>query len=63
MTTLLGRRRPLPEIHSARGQDRNYAERIARNSPIQGSAANLLKLAVMIRIDTRHRERARAPER
>jgi len=50
VTTLLGRRRPLPEIHSARGQDRNYAERIARNSPIQGSAADLLKLA-MIRID------------
>jgi DNA polymerase-1 len=51
VTTLLGRRRPLPEIHSARAQDRSYAERIARNSPIQGSAADLLKLA-MIRIDT-----------
>ena len=50
VTTLLGRRRPLPEIHSARAQDRSYAERIARNSPIQGSAADLLKLA-MIRID------------
>jgi DNA polymerase-1 len=50
VTTLLGRRRPLPEIRSSRVQDRNYAERIARNSPIQGSAADLLKLA-MIRID------------
>ena len=50
VTTLLGRRRPLPEIHSSRGQDRSYAERIARNTPIQGSAADLLKLA-MIRID------------
>jgi DNA polymerase-1 len=50
VTTLLGRRRPLPEIHSSRVQDRNYAERIARNSPIQGSAADLLKIA-MIRID------------
>jgi DNA polymerase-1 len=48
--TLLGRRRPLPEIRSSRGQDRSYAERIARNSPIQGTAADLLKLA-MIRID------------
>ncbi|MBC8132118.1 MAG: DNA polymerase I, partial [Deltaproteobacteria bacterium] len=50
VTTLLGRRRPLPEIRSSRVQDRNYAERIARNTPIQGSAADLLKLA-MIRVD------------
>src|SRR6185369_14903480 len=48
--TLLGRRRPLPEIRATRVQDRNYAERIARNTPIQGSAADLLKLA-MIRVD------------
>jgi DNA polymerase-1 len=48
--TLLGRRRPLPEIRATRGQDRAYAERIARNTPIQGSAADLLKLA-MIRVD------------
>jgi DNA polymerase-1 len=50
VSTLMGRRRPLPEIRSTRVQDRNYAERIARNSPIQGSAADLLKLA-MIRVD------------
>jgi DNA polymerase-1 len=50
VSTLLGRRRPLPEIRATRGQDRAYAERIARNTPIQGSAADLLKLA-MIRID------------
>jgi DNA polymerase-1 len=47
---LLGRLRPLPEIRATRAQDRAYAERIARNTPIQGSAADLLKLA-MIRID------------
>jgi DNA polymerase I len=50
VVTLLGRRRPLPEIRATRPQDRAYAERIARNTPIQGSAADLLKLA-MIRID------------
>jgi DNA polymerase-1 len=50
VTTLLGRRRPLPEIRASRIQDRNHAERIARNSPIQGTAADLLKLA-MIRVD------------
>ena len=50
VSTLLGRRRPLPEIRATRAQDRAYAERIARNTPIQGSAADLLKLA-MIRVD------------
>jgi DNA polymerase-1 len=56
VTTLLGRRRPLPEIRSARVQDRNHAERIARNSPIQGTAADVLKLA-MIRVDAGMYER------
>ncbi len=50
VSTLLGRRRPLPGIGAARQQDRSYAERIARNTPIQGSAADILKLA-MIRVD------------
>jgi DNA polymerase-1 len=47
--TLLGRRRPLPDINSRRWAARSYAERIARNTPIQGTAADLLKLA-MIRV-------------
>jgi DNA polymerase-1 len=45
--TLLGRVRLLPEIHSSRAQLRNYAERIARNTPIQGSAADILKVAML----------------
>ena len=49
-TTLLGRRRPIPELASGRAQQRAHGERIARNTPIQGSAADVLKLA-MIRID------------
>jgi DNA polymerase-1 len=60
-STLLGRRRPLPEIRATRAQDRSYAERIARNTPIQGSAADLLKLA-MIRVD-RAIESGEAPTR
>ncbi|HVZ74479.1 MAG TPA: DNA polymerase I [Polyangia bacterium] len=48
--TLLGRRRPLPDIRSTRAQERAYAERIARNTPVQGTAADLLKLA-MLRVD------------
>jgi DNA polymerase-1 len=47
VSTLLGRTRPLPEINAKRAQDRNYAERIARNTPIQGSAADILKLAML----------------
>ncbi len=50
VSTLLGRTRRLPEINASRAQDRAYAERIARNTPIQGTAADLLKLA-MIRVD------------
>ena len=59
---MLGRRRPLPEIRATRAQDRSYAERMARNTPIQGSAADLLKLA-MIRVDAAHRNRRGAGRR
>lgn len=48
--TLLGRRRPIPDINSKRHNLRGYAERVARNTPIQGSAADLIKMA-MIRVD------------
>jgi len=47
VSTLLGRRRPLPGIAAKRPQERGYAERIARNTPIQGSAADILKLAML----------------
>ncbi len=50
--TLFGRIRPIPEIHSPQVQLRNFAERTALNSPLQGTAADLIKLA-MIRIDER----------
>jgi len=49
VTTLLGRKRPLPDIVSANGQASSYAERAAINTPIQGSAADIIKLA-MIRL-------------
>jgi DNA polymerase-1 len=47
VSTLLGRARALPEINAKRPQERAYAERIARNTPIQGSAADILKLAML----------------
>ena len=48
-TTLLGRRRPLPDIHSNNAVVRAFAERNAVNTPIQGSAADIIKVA-MIRV-------------
>lgn len=47
LTTLLGRRSYFPEIHSKNIQLRNFSERAAINAPIQGSAADLIKLAMI----------------
>jgi DNA polymerase-1 len=48
--TLFGRERPIPEINSRNPNARGFAERTAVNSPLQGTAADLIKLA-MVRID------------
>jgi len=53
--TLYGRRRHIPELKSSNFNIRQGAERIALNTPIQGTAADLIKLA-MIRVDTALRE-------
>ena len=45
--TMTGRRRPLPEIESSNSQIRSFAERTAINTPIQGSAADLIKIAML----------------
>jgi DNA polymerase I len=50
--TLFGRIRPIPEINSPQVQLRNFAERTALNSPLQGTAADLIKMA-MISIEAR----------
>ena len=50
--TMLGRRRPLPDLASTNRQRREMAERMALNAPIQGSAADLMKLA-MLRVEDR----------
>src|SRR5258708_1475676 len=48
--TLFGRKRPIPDMHSRNPNARSFAERTAVNTPLQGTAADLIKLA-MIRID------------
>jgi len=53
--TMLGRRRQLPEINSQNGQRRAFAERTAVNTPIQGTAADMIKVA-MVRIARRLEE-------
>ena len=50
VTTLYGRRRPIPELKSANFMQRQFGERVAMNSPIQGTAADIMKIA-MIRVD------------
>jgi DNA polymerase I len=50
--TLFGRMRPIPEINSPQPNLRNFAERTAMNTPMQGAAADLIKLA-MIELDRR----------
>ena len=54
--TLLNRRRYIPDIHAANYQLRSGAERMAINMPIQGTAADIIKLA-MIRVLDEMRER------
>ncbi len=52
VSTLFGRRRALPELHSSNFNLRSFGERVARNMPIQGTAADIIKLA-MIRVHDR----------
>ena len=54
VSTLYGRRRWLPELKSSNFNTRSFGERVALNMPIQGTAADIIKLA-MIRVDARLR--------
>lgn len=53
--TLYGRRRPIPELKSSNFMQRSFGERVAMNAPIQGTAADIMKIA-MIRVWRRLKE-------
>lgn len=52
VSSLFHRRRPIPELKSSNFMQRNFGERVAMNSPIQGTAADIIKIA-MIRVNER----------
>ncbi len=54
-TTLFGRRRPIPELANSNFMMRQFGERVAMNSPIQGTAADIIKIA-MIKVNERLKE-------
>lgn len=47
VTTLFGRKRPIPELKSSNFMQRSFGERVAMNSPIQGTAADIMKIAMI----------------
>ncbi len=55
VTTMFGRRRDIPELSSGKHMLKQFGERVAMNSPIQGSAADIIKIA-MVRVDKALRE-------
>lgn len=55
VATMFGRRRPVPELKSSNFMQRSFGERVAMNSPIQGTAADIIKIA-MIRVHRRLKE-------
>ena len=56
VTTMFGRRRPMPELKSSNFMQRSFGERVAMNAPIQGTAADIIKIA-MVRVDQKLRAR------
>src|SRR5678810_275960 len=59
VTTLLGRRRPIPELRASNRQTRSLGERLAVNTVMQGTAADVIKVA-MVRIHERLRREGRS---
>ncbi|MDR1669912.1 MAG: DNA polymerase I [Oscillospiraceae bacterium] len=60
VTTLFGRRRYIPEVHSKNYHIRSFGERAALNAPIQGTAADIIKMAMVAAYNRIKREKLRA---
>ncbi len=54
--TMFGRRRPIPELNAGNFMQRQFGERVAMNSPIQGTAADIIKIA-MVKVDKELKDR------
>ena len=54
--TMFNRIRPIPELKSSNFMQRNFGERVAMNSPIQGTAADIIKIA-MVRVNMKLKEK------
>ncbi|MCM1104950.1 MAG: DNA polymerase I [Clostridium sp.] len=59
-TTMYGRRRPIPELKSSNFMQRQFGERVAMNAPIQGTAADIMKLAMIHVFDRLRTEQLRS---
>ncbi|MBQ3104919.1 MAG: DNA polymerase I [Lachnospiraceae bacterium] len=60
VTTLFGRRRPIPELSSGNFVQRSFGERVAMNSPLQGTAADIMKIAMIRVFERLRREKLRS---
>jgi len=56
VTTLFGRRRAIPELYSSNFNERSFGERVALNTPIQGTAADIIKIAMVRVFDRLNKE-------
>ncbi len=60
VTTIFGRRRPIPELSSSNFMQRSFGERVAMNSPLQGTAADIMKIAMIHVLQRLEREGLKA---
>ena len=60
VTTLFGRKRPIPELKSSNFMQRSFGERVAMNSPIQGTAADIMKIAMIGANESLRKEKLRS---
>ena len=56
VTTMFGRKRPVPELSSSNYMQRSFGERVAMNSPIQGTAADIIKIAMVKVSESLHQQ-------